>query len=406
MNFLFGAIGIVIGFIAGGAAAFFWVRSIYEQQLNNIRLTEEKLNNSFTTVASSVLEKHTKQFEQSAQKDLKQITTEAEGQIALHKQAITSAVDDLKKQLTDANKKIEEFEKDRTDKYAKLDGKLDGISSREDKLILVTQHLKSALTTSESVRGKWGELVLRNIFKLSGLTEGKDFTIQQSTTTEEGNRLRPDCIIRLPNSDKCLLIDAKASLYESYEAADEAKTEEERQKLHKEFAAKLRGRIKDLSKREYQEKIPDSVPYVVLFVPSEAAMRAALEADHKLLEDCASSRIILSSPATLMALVLLVADAWRHHNTATKAVALVQEVKDLGNRLVLFVDRLAGVQKGMDFAAKHWNLAVSTSWTGQKGVIRSLDKIARGWPRRFLLLDFLPCASSGASSQQNRRRIS
>ncbi len=351
------------------------LKAAYDLRIQDMQLTEKKLETTFKAVASTVLEQEAKQYEASAKKDLTQITTAAEGKMELSKQAIESIVKGLTDQLKSANEKITQFETDRTVKYAQLEKQIEGLSAQEQKLIEETQHLKSALTTSGAVRGRWGELVLRNILQMSDLREGTDYTIQTTSLDDEGRRLRPDCIIKLPHSSRSLAIDAKASLYESYLAADNAKTDDERKVLHKEFCTKLRDRVKDLTKREYKEFVPDSVPYVVIFVPSEAAMRAALECDQELLQDCAAQKVIVTSPATLMPLIWLIADAWRQHRIATQAQALSIEVKELGRRLENFVQRLIGVHKGLEFASKSWNEAVGKSWLGQKSVTRSLEKV-------------------------------
>ncbi len=245
---------------------------------------------------------------------------------------------------------------------------------QERKLANETERLKTALTTSQSVRGRWGELVLRNILTQSDLVQGIDFEEQTSTTNNEGDRLKPDVVIKLPQSGQHLVIDAKTSLFESYIQSETANDESERKKMHAGFAIKLWERVLDLSSKEYQKHISESLPYVILFIPSEAAIRAAFDSDPDLFRRAMERKVFMASPATIIPLILLIGHGWRQHKISKQAQELSKVVEQLGDRMGIFMDRLGKVQKGLDATTRAWNEVVDKSWNGQQGVQKSIDR--------------------------------
>ena len=398
----FSWLSLVIGLVVGAAAAFLWLRSklvllqmkaeqaeanfkleqdrssqalsqqkaSYERLLEESKITEEKLNNSFSTLATSVLDKNAERFKQTAEKDLRQLKTEGTADLDSRVKLFDSAVTDMKARLKEANDRIANFEKERTEIYSRLETQMKQMSEQERKLISETDRLKSALTTSSAVRGRWGEQVLRNILSSSGLTQNIDFEEQSGV----GDELKPDFIVRLPQAGQHLVIDSKTSLYESYLGSDSATSEEERKTMQVEFAKKVRSRVNDLAKKEYQKHVSDSLPYVIMFVPGEAAIRAAFEGDKDLFQYAMERKIFIASPVTIIPLIMLVANGWRQFKISSEASELVKVVEVLGNRLQTFVSRLSKVQKGLDAATEAWNEAIDKSWNGQQSVPRQIEK--------------------------------
>lgn len=345
-------------------------KETYERLIQDLKLTEEKLRSSFTAVATSVLDKNTERFKESAEKDLRQIRTEGTADLDSRVKIFASAVEDMKIRLREANEKITGFEKERIDTYARLENQMHLMAEQERKLISETDRLKSALTTSQAVRGRWGELVLRNILSSSELMSHIDYEEQVGV----GDDKKPDFIIKLPHAGQRLVIDAKTSLYESYLEGEGAKTDTDRQALHLEFAKKCRKRVVDLASKEYQKNVSDSVPYVVMFVPGEAAIRAAFDADPELFQFAMDRGVFITSPVTIIPLLMLVANGWQQFKMSTQARELSVAVEQVGVRLNTFVDRLCKVQKGLDAATRAWNEAIDKSWNGQQSVVRSLEK--------------------------------
>ncbi len=345
-------------------------KETYERLIDDMKLTEERLRSSFTAVATSVLDKNTERFKESAEKDLRQIKTEGAADLDSRVKVFETAVEELKTRLREANEKISNFEKERIDTYARLEQRMRQMHEQEQRLLSETDRLKSALTTSHSVRGRWGELVLRNILASSELMSHIDYEEQVGV----GDDRKPDFIVNLPHAGQKLVIDAKTSLYESYMEGETAKTEAERREMHLEFARKCRKRVMDLASKEYQKNVSDSVPYVVMFVPGEAAIRAAFDADPGLFQFAMDKGVFITSPVTIIPLLMLVANGWQQFKMSTQARELSVAVEEVGRRLDTFVSRLGKVQKGLDAATRAWNEAIDKSWNGQQSVVRSLER--------------------------------
>jgi DNA recombination protein RmuC len=346
-------LGFLFGLISGSLLALYFLRT--------------RMTDSFKLVAQEVLEKNAAQ-----QSDT--LLQRGESQLDLKKQSIDLTFEEIKKQLQAATTQIQTFERERTDQYGRITEKLQNVIEQELKLGKETAKLRTALTTSQSVRGRWGELVLRNILEQSDLVKGVDFIEQNTATNADGNLLKPDVIIRLPQAGQHLVIDAKTSLFDAYLDSENSPDEAARTEAHKHFAKMLWSRVLDLSSKDYSAHVSDSLPYVVLFVPSEAAIRAAFDIDPDLFKKAMEKKIFITSPATIIPLILLIAQGWRQHRMTKQASELGATVKQLGQRLKTFVERLGKVQSGIETASKAWNEAIEKSWNGQQSVVKSIEK--------------------------------
>lgn len=374
----------VLGLALGGAAVFFILRSkidlekarasVFEAQLKSQAEQKEELRESFSLAANEILDRNAKKLEESALKDLQNVKNETQAELEKRKISIELMAQEIKTKLTETATKIQTFETERTTQYSKLEKHLFDLTTQSTRLAQQTDNLKSALTTSSSVRGRWGELVLKNILRESELVEGIDFEEQFVTSSEEGDTLKPDFVIRLPKSDQKLVIDAKTSLYESFLESEKVQDETERTRLHKEFVVKMRKRIKELTSKEYQKYVSASAPYVVMFVPSESGIRAAFDADPTLFRDAMEQKVFIASPATIIPLILLVAQSWKEHRFSEGARELYQAVDKLGQRLQKFVERMGGIERGLTQASKAWNELIDQSWNGRQGVVKSLEE--------------------------------
>ena len=334
-------IAFIIGTAFGGAILFFTQkreianlkasyegnlaqqRLLMEERIRDQGMNEQKLKDQFSLVANEILSKNL----EAQVKSLGQENTHA---LEKKKIEINQTYEEIKNHLKATSDQIQNFEKERTHHYATLQGQIEAISKQEMKLIAETERLKSALTTSQSVRGRWGELVLRNILSQSDLVSGIDFEEQEITTGNDGNFLKPDFVVKLPQSGQHLVIDSKASLFDQYLESESAETEASRKALHLDFAKRLRLRIQELSGKEYQKHVNQSLPYVVLFVPSEAAIRAAFDVDQDLFKWAMDRKVFLASPATILPLIMLIAHGWKQFRLSEKAHELSQVVSQLG----------------------------------------------------------------------------
>lgn len=190
-----------------------------------------------------------------------------------------------------------------------------------------TTQLLSALKASPKMRGRWGEQTLRNVLELSGLAPNVDFTEQVSTTDGEGARLRPDVVINLPGG-RCIVVDSKVAL-SGYMEAMEATDDVAREASLKKHAAELKAHVKNLASKDYWKHVPATADFVVLFVPGENFLAAAAERDPNLFDDAFASKVIITTPSTMVALAKSVAYGWRQEQSAKNA----QEIADLGREL-------------------------------------------------------------------------
>jgi DNA recombination protein RmuC len=342
-------------------------REILGERIKDHELHGEKLKDQFTLLAQDVLTKN-------LETQIKALANQNTHDLDKKKQEFTQSFDEIRKSLKTTGDQISMFEKERTDQYAKIEKQIQTISLQEEKLIQETERLKSALTTSQSVRGRWGELVLRNILEQSDLVQGIDFEEQAVSSDGDGNVLKPDFVIKLPQSGQHLVIDSKASIFDSYLESEQVSTEASRKALHVDFARRLRLRVSELSSKEYQNFVSRSLPYVVLFVPSEAAIRAAFDVDQDLFKWAMDRKVFLSSPATILPLIMLIAHGWKQHRLSEKAAELSQVVSTLGQRLDLFMKRLGRVQSGLETASRAWNEAIDKSWNGTQSIQKSIEK--------------------------------
>jgi DNA recombination protein RmuC len=371
----------VFGLLLGALIVFFYFRGqiatqkiilaqqkeFHEQRMLDQAGNEQKIKDQFTLLAQEVLTKN-------LDTQVKALQGQNTVDLDKKKQEFTQSFDEIRKSLKTTGDQIQLFEKERTDQYAKIERQIQNISIQEQKLITETERLKSALTTSQSVRGRWGELVLKNILVQSGLVSGIDYEEQTSSQGAEGNSLKPDFTINLPQSGNKLIIDSKASIFDSFLESENAPTEASRQALHLDFVKRLRSRVGDLSGKEYQKYVSTSLPYVILFVPSESAIRAAFDADPELFQWSMDRKVFLTSPATVLPLILLIANAWKQNQLSEKAQELSNVVNVLGDRIETFVERLGTVQKGLTMATKGWNEAIDKSWYGGQSVQKQLEK--------------------------------
>ncbi len=342
-------------------------KSMYEDRMRDQEANGLRIKDQFSLLAQEVLAKN-------LESQVKTLKNENAHDLDLKKQEFKQTFDEIRSHLKVTSDQIQNFEKERVDQYAKITKQIENISTQEQKLILETERLKSALTTSQSVRGRWGELVLRNILSQSDLVSGIDFEEQLTVSGSDGNALKPDFVIKLPQSGQHLVIDSKASIFDSYLESENSQTEAGRLALHQDFAKRLRTRVQDLSGKEYQKFVNQSLPYVVLFVPSEAAIRAAFDVDQELFKWAMDRKVFLSSPATILPLIMLIAHGWKQYRLSEKASELSKIVEQVGDRLEIFVKRLSKVQNGLDQATRAWNEAIDKSWNGSQSIQKSLDK--------------------------------
>jgi DNA recombination protein RmuC len=251
--------------------------------------------------------------------------------------------------------RLVEIEKARTDAYGGLKQYLDGLREDQQGLRTQTTKLETALRGSPTVRGRWGELTLRRVVEVAGMSPYCDFDEQASTETEEG-RLRPDMTVRLPN-DRIILVDAKVPL-DAYMQAVEAGDDTARNAAMERHAQAVRGHMRALGQRAYASHVSKTPDFVVLFLPLESSFSAALEQDRDLIEDGMAGGVVLATPTTLIALLKAVHYGWRQQEMAENAERIGETGRELYDRVRVFVEHFGKVGDGISRAAKAYDAAV------------------------------------------------
>ena len=347
------------------------LREQYELRIKELELDKEKLTKEFAAAARDSLQQTQRDFTAIALKDLQNVRTEQTGDIDKQKQEITNAVGEMKSRIEEVQKLVKEFEAERGAIYGSLNQQLSQLHTAGQSWHNEAASLRTVLSKGTATIGTWGELVLRNIFNACNLREGIDYEEQVHVLNDEQSRLKPDFVVKLPQGGHKQVIDSKAASLEPLLLAEQTTDPAQRADLAQQFARGVKSRVDELAGKEYQKSVDPDVPYVVMFIPSEAAIRVAFDADPELFGYALTHKIVIASPATIMPLLLLIARAWQQNEFAANAQQLGREVEVLGSRLATWVGHLSKMESAISNVVKHWNAAAG-SW--QRSVTPQLDR--------------------------------
>ena len=244
------------------------------------------------------------------------------------------------------------LEKQRVEGFSQLAGVIEEVRKGQEEVKREAARLGNSLTNAPKARGRWGERALQNVLEQCGLSQHTDFNLEHSLDTDEG-RLRPDAIVRIPGQ-KMLVIDAKVSL-NAYQAAFEADDDETRKRHLDLHARSMRNHVQTLGAKSYQSQFDEAPDYVVMFVPGEHFVAAALEHDPDLWDFAFHNKVLLATPTNLVAIARTVAMVWQQDQLAREAIEIGKAGTELYDRLAVAADHLKGVGAGLDRAVRKYN---------------------------------------------------
>ena len=323
-------------------ARFAAERAGFEEQKRLLEESREKLLKEFENTGAKVLGMAQERFLERAAERLGHSEKASE-------EKLKALLEPVGARLKAYEEQVGALEAKRVDAFGQLTGLIEAMKAGQEEVRREAQRLGNSLTNAPKARGRWGERALQNVLEQCGLAEHTDFHLEHSLDTEDG-RLRPDAIVRVPGQ-KRLVIDAKVSLTH-YQAAFEA--EESEKALHLDRHAKaMKNHVQTLGSKSYQSQFDDAPDYVVMFVPGEHFVAAALDADPELWDFAFRNKVLLATPTNLVAIARTVAQVWRQDQMANEA----REIGRLGAELY---DRLAKVSEDLGKLGTHLSRAVGS----------------------------------------------
>ncbi|MFQ3174265.1 MAG: DNA recombination protein RmuC [Flavobacterium sp.] len=333
-----------------------WERN--KEQKNEVEKLQEKFTKEFENLANKILDEKSTKFTEQNKENMKSILTPLQDKIHLFE------------------KKVEDTHKESIDYHAALRQQILGLREMNIQMSKETINLTKALKGDSKMQGNWGELVLERVLEKSGLEKGREYEVQQSFTTEEGNRVFPDVVINLPDGKK-MIVDSKVSLtaYEKYinEEEDGLKND-----YLKEHVNSIKRHVEQLGNKNYQDLYQiESPDFVLLFIPIEPAFAMALNEDTALYNKAFEKNIVIVTPATLLATLRTIDSMWANQKQQENAYEIARQAGALYDKFEGFVSDLTKIGKKIDESKTEYNAAMNKLVEGKGNLITSVEKLKK-----------------------------
>lgn len=326
-------------------------RALLEAKESQVKALAD-LREAFKALSADALKQTAPEFLRLAEQSLGKFQETAKGDLAQRQEAIKGLVEPLKQQLDTYQKQLQQSESAQADTLGKVKEQLTALAASSQSLAAETAQFRSVLKSNQA-RGRWGEETLRRVVEAAGMSAHCDFTEQAQSDDK-----KPDLIVKLPG-DRFIIVDAKVPDLDFLNALDAADVSKRTEALAH-HAAKMKTTIRALADRNYPGQFPNALDYVVLFVPAESLFSAALEGDQDLLVWAAERKILLATPASLIALLRSVSVSWQQHAQTENAQKIAEAAQELFTRVVKFTEHFEKIRAGLERANGAFNDAVGS----------------------------------------------
>jgi DNA recombination protein RmuC len=331
-------------------------RQVHEQSLREAKQAQDKaladLREAFKALSADALKQTAPEFLRLANETLGRFQESAKGDLAQRQEAIKTLVKPLEEQLKVYQQRLQQSESSQSSALGEVKKHLETLAQQSQSLSNETLQLRRVLSSNQA-RGRWGEETLRRVVEAAGMSAHCDFSEQ----TQAGDS-KPDLIVRLPG-DRMIIVDAKVPDLDFLSAMDAADPAKRAESLAA-HAGKLKATVRALAERDYPAQFPNALDYVVLFLPAESLFSAALEGDQDLIVWAASKRILLATPASLIALLRSVSVSWQQHAQTENAIAIAEAAQELYARVCKFTEHFEKIRAGLERATSAFNDATGS----------------------------------------------
>lgn len=326
------------------------------EQKGELSELRERFATEFKNLANEIFEEKSKKFTDQ------------------NKTNLTELLGPLGEKLSEFEKKVEQTNKESLERSTALREQIIGLRELNDRMTKEAENLTKALKGDVKMQGNWGEMILERILEKSGLEKDREYFIQETLHSEEGRRLRPDVIIKLPDN-KNLVVDAKMSLI-AYEKFMNEEDESLKEQFLKEHVLSVRAHVKGLAEKSYHQLFDGgSLDYVLMFVPIESAFALIVQHGGELYNEAHEKSIIIVSPATLIATLRTVSSIWKHEYQNRNALEIARQGGALYDKFKAFVDDLMEVGRSLDKSKQQYSQAMNKLVEGKDNLIRKTERL-------------------------------
>lgn len=341
------------------AAAERDVRALTERlqaEERGLKEKNEMLLLQFEKVANDIFERKSRQLKDS------------------NNESIESVLKPFKEDIAGFRRRVEEIYSKDNENRGVLKAELNSLMELNRRITEETNNLTTALRGNSKVQGDWGEMILDTILESSNLRKGIHYTTQENIKDEEGNNLRPDVILSLPDN-KRVVIDSKVSLtaYVNYCSCED---EESRRRAMADHIRSVRAHVTELGRKSYQDKVLGSPDFVIMFIPVEPAFLSAVQSDAALWDEAYRKKVIISSPTNLFGMLKIVDDLWKRDDMSRNARQIAKEGAAMYDKFATFVTTLETIGRNLETVQGNYDKAMKQLRTGTGNLVGRAQKLA------------------------------